>query len=371
MQCVGGHHGNEFANGLVTYTDQHSLSQSNSSSSGVGVNSAQMNTYGSPYPLGASLSSPNQAVAYSNVHKESPIAESSSGRGCDGGSGTSEPSEIFHLTCPRSRPSCHAICNPLTNRQLMEHLPISGSVVPMNTSDYISRIPSQRGIGSTSYDATSARSLTSAISRPSRNDTSPRPSFRSSTSTDRNMTTSPGYLPKTVADLPLASDYMNGHTNSRGTYDQVPVYHHVLESELCSQTTLHRTTSQPGHYNIMSSMEPGSANDTRVTANFEQGSSESLTIPLLEPPSNFRSPAKLLNSSEVADYIGLDAEDDLSNTQSSQKPADVVVRKISRTVVDTGDGIEQPPPPIAPLRVFANSNNLIGLDKDSCYFPVR
>ncbi|THD18468.1 hypothetical protein D915_011037 [Fasciola hepatica] len=376
IQYVVGLHTNELTKGLLTYPDQRSLSKSNSSSSGVGVNSAQMTVYGSPYPLGTALGSPAQAgaridsVAYSTAHKESPMAESSSGRGCDGGSGTSEPSETFHFTCPRSRPSCHAISNPLTNRQLMNYLPIPGSVMPMNASDYMSRVSSQCGIGSTSYDATSARSLVSVVSRPGRTDTSPRPSFRSSTSTERNLTTPPGYLPKIGTDRTLGLDYVTEHPNSRETYDQVPAYHQVLESELCSQTTLHRPPSQRGHYSILPSMEPESISDAHAPISFDQGSSESLTVPLLEPPSNFRSPTKLLNSSGTTDYIGLDAEDDLSNLQSNQKLADMIIHKTNRTT-DVGDGVEQPPPPIAPLRVFANSSNLIGLGKDSCYFSAR
>ncbi|VDP68533.1 unnamed protein product [Echinostoma caproni] len=379
VQYVVGLHTNELTKGTVSYTDQHSLSQSNSSSSGVGVNSAQMTVYGSPYPLGMTLGSSTQpgtridSIAYSTGHKESPLAESSSGRGCDGGSGTSEPSETFHFTCPRTKSGCHAVNNPLVNRPLLDYLPIPGTGMTMNSSEYMSRIPSQRGAGSP-YDATSARSLVSAVSRPGRADTSPRPSFRSSSSTERNFTTPPSYLTtKFGNERALGMDYVSEQLNSRETYDQVAGYLHAAESELCNQKTLQRQSSQRGQYTILSPVEPNHLSDVPGTNNFDQGSSESLTVPLLEPPTNFRSPTKLLNSSEAADYIGLDADDDLSNSQSSQKPVDADTRKLTTRDVDggSGDGIEKPPPPIAPLRVFSNADNITGLSKDVCYFSVR
>ncbi|KER30673.1 hypothetical protein T265_02916 [Opisthorchis viverrini] len=367
---------NETTNPFIL--DQYSINQSNSSSSGVGLNGTPIG-YGAPFSMNlssiASTDLRNNRFD-SSLYSGNPVMKclsaggSSSGRGCDGGSGVSETSEAVQ-------------CNPQSFKQFYSG-PYPGIPVPVQYSPRVfgKAFPDTQESGltmpvesSTAYSImnscclpeyqhylhkssvpesdygqsiASAHSSVSGVSKQCSNAPVRRPSFRTALDIKPGLTST------------LRSD-KHGEENEMSTRFVALTPDPSKQAQYNgTQYSLVRRQSQRNRYSpIADEDERAMTSTTNRTP-----SMESLTEPLLEPPTNFRTtPVRHSSDFECPNQIQESTSDD--QDRSITKPPDVVLKTKNSSNFAQFDDTELPPPPIAPLRVLSTASNRIPVSSDS------
>ncbi|KAF7261405.1 hypothetical protein EG68_01432 [Paragonimus skrjabini miyazakii] len=349
-------------------TDQQSM---NSSGSGVGMHSSTNHVvYGPPFalPVTSVLAAidvrgnrieTNMYAGTSALNCTSTV-ESSSGRGCDGGSGASEPGEAFQCGSPYSR-SYHATQHngglaKTANYNLFNLggtygddvcKTMSGEASNMysNVPDYAIHMH-HSVVGTPEYGQSTAsvRSSLSNVSPKVANQT-----ILEYKSSRYHYPTKPG--PPRSKQYDILAGYSTAHVQNVGDY--------------YNQPTLSRQPSQRSRYAPIPDEEDQVSQLSRRLETNEAGAGDgsnddestgSLTEPLLEPPTNFRSPVKLpQNQSQpqagkMNDRFHSDAI--MNSRPAFDKPPDLIMTR-SMKAAESSEMLELPPPPIAPLQVYS------------------
>ncbi|GAA53310.1 hypothetical protein CLF_109973, partial [Clonorchis sinensis] len=371
---------NETTNPFIL--DQYSINQSNSSSSGVGLNGTPIG-YGPPFSLNLSsiASTELRNNRYdSSLYSGNPAMKclsaggSSSGRGCDGGSGVSETSEAVQ-------------CNPQHFKQFYSG-PYAGIPVPVEYSPRVfgRAFPQTQESGltmpvesSTAYSImnscclpdyqhylhkssvpesdygqsiASAHSSVSAVSKPRSNAPVRRPSFRTA------LDIKPANLTSTLLRDKRGEENEIGNT----TPCFLAITPDPSKQAHCNGTgcSLVRRQSQRSRYSPIADED-----ERAMTPNTNRTRSmESLTEPLLEPPTNFRTtPVRHSNDFECPTKIPESTPE--NQEMSITKPPDVILKTKNASNFAQFDDADLPPPPIAPLRVLSTASNRISVPSDS------
>ncbi|KAG5442700.1 hypothetical protein CSKR_202614 [Clonorchis sinensis] len=371
---------NETTNPFIL--DQYSINQSNSSSSGVGLNGTPIG-YGPPFSMNLSsiASTELRNNRYdSSLYSGNPAMKclsaggSSSGRGCDGGSGVSETSEAVQ-------------CNPQHFKQFYSG-PYAGIPVPVEYSPRVfgKAFPQTQESGltmpvesSTAYSImnscclpdyqhylhkssvpesdygqsiASAHSSVSAVSKPRSNAPVRRPSFRTA------LDIKPANLTSTLLRDKRGEENEIGNT----TPCFLAITPDPSKQVHCNGTgcSLVRRQSQRSRYSPIADED-----ERAMTPNTNRTRSmESLTEPLLEPPTNFRTtPVRHSNDFECPTKIPESTPE--NQEMSITKPPDVILKTKNASNFAQFDDADLPPPPIAPLRVLSTASNRISVPSDS------
>ncbi|KAF8570501.1 hypothetical protein P879_00050 [Paragonimus westermani] len=334
-------------------TDQQSM---NSSGSGVGMHSNTNHVVCGP-PFALPVTSALAAIDVRGNQSETNIC---SGRGCDGGSGASEPSEAFHCGSPYSRSyyatQQNAGLAKTVNYNLLRlggpygdevYKNIQGEASSMysNAPDYAIHMH-HSVVGTPEYGQSTA-SVRSSLSN-----VSPKPANQTMLeykSSRYHYPSKPGPPRSKQYDIPAG----------------YPTAHVQNVSDYYNQPTLSRQPSQRSRYAPIHDEEDqvsqlsGRLETTVVEAcdgSNDCESTGSLTEPLLEPPTNFRSPVKLPpnqsqpHAAKMNDRFHPDAF--VNSCPVFEKPPDLIMNR-SMKAAESSEMLELPPPPIAPLQVYS------------------
>ncbi|KAA3677732.1 uncharacterized protein DEA37_0014427 [Paragonimus westermani] len=352
----------------VYNTDQQSM---NSSGSDVGMHSNTNHVVCGP-PFALPVTSALAAIdirgnrvetnmyAGTNALNYTSTVESCSGRGCDGGSGASEPGEAFHCGSPYSRSYYTTQQNAGLAKTVNYNLFRLGGPygdeayknIPGEASSMYSNVPDYAIHMHHSVVGTPEYGQSTASVRSSLSNVSPKPANQTMLeykSSRYHYPSKPGPPRSKQYDIPAG--YSTAHVQNVSDY--------------YNQPTLSRQPSQRSRYAPIPDEEDqvsrlsGRLETTGVDAcggSNDGESTGSLTEPLLEPPTNFRSPVKLSpnqsqpQAGKMNDRFHPDAF--MSSCPVFDKPPDLIMNR-SMKAAESSEMLELPPPPIAPLQVYS------------------
>ncbi|CAL8100515.1 unnamed protein product [Calicophoron daubneyi] len=332
--------------------DERSVGQSNSSSSGIGGMNLHYPHSGSHFPSPELLKESQQRANAESVNplpgclvqRVASVTGSSTGRGCDGGSGSSDPGEQFSMNPPRLKQVTSEQPEPadelfmgLSSVQYHNTVydPLSPHAVPQFTDEQhkmFSAVPPSKYLfgpakpylqdnynQGSSVMGLRSHHLSSASQRA--------PDF----GIDNQATLNPSQEPASPIGL-----------------------QDVFEISQYSDKKFRQGVSCLAARNCDTNLrEEQSEESQNQTATSDDDSSESFTAPVLEPPSDFRSPAKTSNTTDESVY---------KKNGVSGNPADAIkttcssVPKVDIDSPDDEQEVEQPPPQMPPLRVLTSSH---------------